>query len=76
MHLKVTLVKSTIGNKPINRRTVQALGLNKISSSNILPDNESVRGMIHQVKHLVKVETIELDEPSSAPKPESKESQA
>lgn len=76
MHLKVTLVRSTIGNKPINRRTVQALGLKKISSSNILPDNPSVRGMLHQVKHLVKFEEIELEQADSAPSSDNKESQA
>lgn len=56
--LKVTLVKSTIGAIPKHRRTVEALGLNKISSSNIHQDNVAIRGMVNQVRHLVKVEEI------------------
>lgn len=54
--LKVTLVKSKIGNTPANRATVKALGLNKIGSSNTFEDSPSIRGMIHKVKHLLKVE--------------------
>lgn len=56
--LKVTLIKSTIGQKPAKVATVRSLGLKKISSSNILNDNEAVRGMIAAVSHLVKVEEI------------------
>jgi len=55
-NIKVTLVKSPIGAIPKHRATVEALGLRKVHHSNILPDNEAVRGMIDQVKHLVKVE--------------------
>ncbi|MGL4736382.1 MAG: 50S ribosomal protein L30 [Cellulosilyticaceae bacterium] len=56
--LNVTLVKSTIGAIPKHRRTVEALGLNKINSSNIHEDNAAIRGMVNQVRHLVKVEEI------------------
>ena len=56
--IKVTLIKSVIGQKPAKRATVRSLGLNKISSSNILPDNDAVRGMVAAVSHLVKVEEI------------------
>ena len=56
--IKVTLVKSTIGAIPKHRKTVQALGLNKLNSFNIHQDNEAIRGMIKQVSHLVKVEEI------------------
>lgn len=56
--LKITLVKSTIGAVPKNRKTVEALGLRKIRQTVEMPDNAAVRGMIHQVKHLVKVEEI------------------
>ncbi len=56
--LKVTLIRSIIGQKPDKKATVRSLGLKKISSSNILPDNESVRGMVAAVSHLVKVEEI------------------
>ena len=56
--LKITLVKSTIGSVPKNRKTVEALGLHKIGSTVEHPDNKAVRGMIQNVRHLVKVEEI------------------
>ena len=56
--LKVTLIKSTIGAVPNNKKTVEALGLRKIRQTVELPDNDAVRGMVHQVKHMVKVEEI------------------
>ena len=56
--LKITLTKSTIGAVPKNRKTVEALGLRKINQTVEMPDNDAVRGMIHQVKHMVKVEEI------------------
>ena len=54
--LKVTLVKSTIGAVPKHKKTVEALGLKKLNKTVVLPDNAATRGMIKQVKHLVKVE--------------------
>ena len=56
--LKITLVKSTIGTVPKNRKTVEALGLRKLNHSVEMPDNDAVRGMIRQVAHMVKVEEI------------------
>ena len=57
-NLKITLVKSTIGAVPKNKKTVEALGLKKIGASVERPDDKAVRGMIQQVRHLVKVEEI------------------
>ena len=54
--LKITLVKSPIGAVPKHRKTVEALGLKKMQKTVELPDNAAVRGMIQQVRHLVKVE--------------------
>ena len=56
--LKITLVKSTIGAIPKHKKTVEALGLHKVNKTVEMPDNAAVRGMINQVKHLVKVEEI------------------
>ena len=56
--IRVTLVKSTIGAIPKHRATVAALGLRKLGRSNELPDNPATRGMVQQVRHLVKVEEI------------------
>ncbi|WP_455716059.1 50S ribosomal protein L30 [Anaerosporobacter sp.] len=56
--LKITLVKSTIGAIPKHRATVEALGLKKVNKTVEMPDNAAVRGMINQVRHLVKVEEV------------------
>ncbi len=56
--LKITLKKSPIGAIPKHRRTVEALGLHKTNSTVELPDNPATRGMIKQVKHLLKVEEV------------------
>ena len=56
--LKVTLVKSTIGALKDQKATVEALGLRKINSTVVKPDNECIRGTIFKVKHLVKVEEV------------------
>jgi len=54
--IKVTLVKSVIGTKQDHRATVRGLGLRKLNSSAELVDTPAVRGMIHKVAYLVKVE--------------------
>ena len=56
--IKVTLVKSTIGQIESVKATVAALGLKKIRSSKELEDTPAIQGMIAKVKHLVKVENI------------------
>ena len=56
--LKVTLVKSSSGRLEKQTRTLVALGLNQLNSSNVVPDNAATRGMIFVVKHLVKVENV------------------
>ena len=56
--LKITLVKSPIGAVPKQRATIEALGLKKLQKTVELPDNAAVRGMIQNVRHLVKVEEI------------------
>ena len=56
--LKITLIKSTIGAVPKNKKTVEALGLRKIGKTVEMPDNDAVRGMIQRVRHLVSVEEV------------------
>ena len=56
--LKITLVKSTIGAIPKHRATVAALGLTKMHKTVVLPNNDATKGMIQQVRHLVKVEEV------------------
>ena len=54
--LKVTQVKSPIAKNGDQLRTLKAMGLGKIGRTVELADNESIRGMIFKVKHLVTVE--------------------
>lgn len=56
--VKVTLVKSTAGCLKDQIATVKALGLSKIRSFNVLPDNAATRGMVFKVRHLVVVEEV------------------
>jgi large subunit ribosomal protein L30 len=54
--IKVTKVKSTIEKQERTKRTMKALGLNKIGDTNTLENIPSVTGMLKKVAHLVKVE--------------------
>ena len=56
--IKVTLVKSTIGQVESVKATVKALGLKKIRSSKELDDTPAIQGMVTKVSHLVKVENV------------------
>ncbi|MGA9598481.1 MAG: 50S ribosomal protein L30 [Acidimicrobiia bacterium] len=56
--LKITLVKSTIGEKPKTRATVETLGLRKIRQSVERPDTLDVRGLIYRARHLLDVEEV------------------
>ena len=56
--LRVTQVKSQIGRKYDQDRTLRALGLGRIGKTHDIVDNESVRGMIFKVKHLIEVEEL------------------
>jgi large subunit ribosomal protein L30 len=53
--VKVTLVKSPIGFEHNQGTVVKSLGLRRIRHSVVLKDTADVRGMIHKVRHLVKV---------------------
>ena len=50
--LKITLIRSTIGQVPKNRATATAMGLRKINQSVVLPDNAATRGQIQRVRHM------------------------
>lgn len=57
--LKITLTRSLIGRPATQRATVKAIGLKKTNSSVELIDNESTRGQIKKISHLVKVEEVQ-----------------
>lgn len=56
--LRITLVKSLIGQRQDQVATAKALGLRRLNSSVDRPDDPSVRGMIFKIKHLVAVEEV------------------
>lgn len=56
--VRITKTKSTIEKDERQKRTITALGLNKIGSSNEVEHTPAIAGMIRKVAHLVKVENI------------------
>ena len=54
--LKLTQVKSKIGQSERHRGTLRALGLGKIGSTNEIDESPVLAGMLRKVRHLVKVE--------------------
>ena len=54
--IKVTLVRSTIGFNRNQAKVVEGLGLRRIGHTVEVVDHPAMRGMIHKVRHLVKVE--------------------
>ena len=56
--LKITQVRSIIGQKGTHKKTIEALGLKRIRHEVIQKDTPQIRGMVFKVKHLVSVEEI------------------
>jgi large subunit ribosomal protein L30 len=56
--IQITLVRSTIHQKPVMRATVRSLGLRKIGSSNIVEASPAVLGMVRTVQHLVSTKEV------------------
>jgi len=56
--LRVTLVRSPNGKLGNHRDTVRGLGLRRMHHSVELQDTPEIRGMIHQVNYLVRVEEL------------------
>jgi large subunit ribosomal protein L30 len=57
--IQITLVRSTIHQKPVMRATVRSLGLRKIGSTTIKEASPSVLGMVNTVHHLVSTKEVE-----------------
>ena len=53
--LRIKLVRSQIGSDQGQRRTVKALGLNRLNGEVEHDDTPTIRGMVHKVRHLVSV---------------------
>jgi large subunit ribosomal protein L30 len=57
--LHITLVKSPVGYRRKQKRTVRALGLRKMHQTVELGDTPTIRGMVDKVGHLVTVEKLD-----------------
>ena len=56
--LKITQIKSRIGNTERQCKNLDALGLRKMHQSVTHEDSALILGMIEKVKHLVRVEKV------------------
>jgi large subunit ribosomal protein L30 len=56
--LRITLIKSPVGNIARQKRTVRALGFHRLHETVEQPDSLVTRGMLAKVAHLVKIEEI------------------
>ncbi len=56
--LKVTLVRSRNHRSDDTLATLQTIGLRKMNSTRVLPDNAAVRGILGKLAHMVKVEEV------------------
>ena len=57
--VKVTLIKSTIGAVPKNKKTIEALGLTKLHKTVELPNNAATQGALRKVAPYVNVKAAE-----------------
>lgn len=57
--LKLTWVRSIIGSKQEHRRTIRALGLHRLHETVVKDDTPPIRGMIHAVAYMLKIEEVE-----------------
>jgi large subunit ribosomal protein L30 len=56
--LKITQIKSGIGNKQNQRATLRSLGLKRMHDVVVKEDRPEIRGMVATVTHLVAVEEV------------------
>ena len=59
--LRVTQIRSAIGQSERHRGTLRALGLGKIGRTAEQADTPQVAGMLRKVRHLVRVEGSNQD---------------
>jgi large subunit ribosomal protein L30 len=57
--LRITLVRSPLGNTRRHKDTVRSLGLRRMHQSVEQVDTPQLRGMLAKVAHLVKVEELQ-----------------
>ena len=58
MKLKLKLVRSAIGHPERQKKTLKALGLNKVNTIVEVEASAQIKGMINTVNHLVEVKEL------------------
>ena len=56
--IKITQIKSSIGYKQKAKKTLAALGLKKLNHTVVKNDTIQIRGVIHKIYYLLKVEEL------------------
>jgi len=56
--IKITQIKSIIDRSERQKRTMQALGLNKMNQSIEIEATPAIIGMVRKVNHLIAIESI------------------
>jgi len=56
--IRIKLVKSKIGSTKTQKRTLEALGLKKVSSEAVQNATPQIMGMVSKVNHLITVEEV------------------
>ncbi len=56
--LRITWVKSSTGYSEEQKATIKALGFRRLGEAVEQPNNDSIRGMVYKVRHLVEVEEV------------------
>jgi large subunit ribosomal protein L30 len=64
-HIKITQEKSKIRTLKKHKRTLAALGLRRIRHSVVHEDTPQIRGMVDQVRYLVRVEPADAKAPAA-----------
>ena len=56
--IRITQTRSRIGSTIRQKRTLDALGLRKMNKTVEMETSPQILGMVHKIKHLVKVEEV------------------
>ena len=56
--IKITLVKSPIDRPERQKKTLKALGLNKLNATKEVEATPQILGMVRKVEHMILVENI------------------
>lgn len=51
--IRITQIRSLIGQRPKQKQTIEALGLKHIGHTREFTDTPQIRGMVKKVKHMV-----------------------